>query len=125
MINLKIFFHGIYFTEIQTKIYEVFDESYAITAIRRMMYRIAIKLANKNNCLAIANGDSIGQVSSQTIYSMNAIEEVNNEKISIIRPLSIFDKIDIIKIAKKLILMIYQLDLMMIVALFFHIKIQK
>ena len=56
---------------------------------------------------------------------MNAIEEVNNEKISIIRPLSIFDKIDIIKIAKKLILMIYQLDLMMIVALFFHIKIQK
>lgn len=43
-----------------------------------MMYRIAIKLANKNNCLAIANGDSIGQVSSQTIYSMNAIEEVNN-----------------------------------------------
>ena len=67
-----------------------------------MMYRIAIKLANKNNCLAIAKGDSIGQVSSQTIYSMNAIEEVNNEKISIIRPLSIFDKIDIIKIAKKI-----------------------
>ena len=67
-----------------------------------MMYRIAIKLANKNNCLAIANGDSIGQVSSQTIYSMNAIEEVNNEKISIIRPLIIFDKIDIIKIAKKI-----------------------
>lgn len=90
------------FTEIQTKIYEVFNESYAITVIRRMMYRIAIKLANKNNCLAIANGDSIGQVSSQTIYSMNVIEEVNNEKISIIRPLSIFDKIDIIKIAKKI-----------------------
>lgn len=105
--ELKIFqfFIKLYivnFTEIQTKIYEIFDESYAITAIRRMMYRIAIKLAKKNNCLAIANGDSIGQVSSQTIYSMNAIEEVNDEKISIIRPLSTFDKIDIIKIARKI-----------------------
>lgn len=92
--------HIVNFTEIQTKIYEIFDQSYAITVMRRMMYRIAIKLTKKLNCLAVANGDSIGQVSSQTIYSMNIIEEVNKKKISIIRPLSAFDKLDIIKIAK-------------------------
>lgn len=94
--------HIINFTEIQTKIYDIFEQSYAITAVRRMMYRIAIKLAKKLNCLAIANGDSIGQVSSQTIHSMNVIEEVNKKKISIIRPLSIFDKLDIIKISKTI-----------------------
>ena len=54
----------------------------------------------KNNCLVIVNGESIGQVASQTLSSMAVINEVTN--MPIIRPLSCMDKIDIIDIAKKI-----------------------
>ncbi len=92
--------HIVPFTKIQTKIYEVADESYAITIMRRMMYRIANQLANKQKCLAIANGESIGQVASQTLDSMGVIEKV--AEIPVIRPLCVFDKLQIIDIAKKI-----------------------
>ena len=92
--------HIVPFTKIQTKIYEVSDESYAITIMRRMMYRLAEKLADKHKCLAIANGESIGQVASQTLDSMRVINEVVN--IPVIRPISVLDKLEIIKIAKQI-----------------------
>lgn len=98
--QFKINLHIVPFTKIQTKIYEVSDESYAITIMRRMMYRIADKLAKRYNCKAIANGESIGQVASQTLDSMRVIEEVATYPI--IRPLSVMDKLDIIKISKKI-----------------------
>ena len=88
------------FTKIQEKIYEGKDESYNITIMRRMMYRIAEKEAIMNNCLALCSGESIGQVASQTLESMAAINEV--VKLPMIRPLAIFDKLDIIDIAKKI-----------------------
>lgn len=96
----KIKLHIVPFTAIQTKIYEVSDESYAITIMRRMMYRIANIVAKKLNCLAIANGESIGQVASQTLDSMDVIEEV--AELPVIRPLCVLDKLEIIKIAKKI-----------------------
>ena len=92
--------HIINFTKIQLEIYKKINESYAITIMRRMMYRIAEILAKKNNCLAIANGESIGQVASQTLISMKNISSVTNELI--FRPLCIFDKSKIIDIAKKI-----------------------
>ena len=55
--------HVVPFTDLQLKIYEHCDESYAMTCMRRMMYRIAQKVALNNNCLVLANGESIGQVS--------------------------------------------------------------
>ena len=88
------------FTKIQEKIYEGKDESYNITIMRRMMYRIAEKEAIMNNCLALCSGESIGQVASQTLESMATINEV--VKLPMIRPLAIFDKLDIIDIAKKI-----------------------
>jgi len=88
------------FTKIQEKIYEGKDESYNITIMRRMMYRIAEKEALMNNCLALCGGESIGQVASQTLESMATINEV--VKLPMIRPLAIFDKLDIIDIAKKI-----------------------
>ena len=88
------------FTKIQEKIYEGKDESYNITIMRRMMYRIAEKEALMNNCLALCSGESIGQVASQTLESMATINEV--VKLPMIRPLAIFDKLDIIDIAKKI-----------------------
>ena len=90
------------FTEIQLGIYNLENNSYAITLLRRMMYRIANKIAIKYNYLAIASGDSIGQVSSQTLYSMKTIEDIEENKVPLMRPLCAFDKIDIIKKAKEI-----------------------
>ena len=88
------------FTNIQEKIYEVSDESYAITIMRRMMYRFATLVAESRNCLAISNGESVGQVASQTVESINVINNVTN--ISVFRPLICTDKEDIIKIARRI-----------------------
>jgi len=96
----KIRLHIIPFTDIQLKIYENSDESYAITIMRRMMYRIAAKLATQEKCLALASGESIGQVASQTLESMNVINEVTN--MPMIRPLATMDKVDIIKESKRI-----------------------
>lgn len=96
----KIKLHIIPFTNTQMEIYRVCDESYAITMMRRMMYRLAQRLAEKNNCLAIVNGESIGQVASQTLESMSAISEVVD--IPVIRPCATLDKLEIINIAKEI-----------------------
>jgi len=88
------------FTKIQEKIYEVSDESYAITIMRRMMFRLASELAKRRNCMAFSSGESIGQVASQTLESMNVINEVTN--MPVIRPLVATDKLDIIELARKI-----------------------
>ena len=88
------------FTKIQEKIYEVADESYAITIMRRMMFRLASELAKRRRCMAFSSGESIGQVASQTLESMNVINEVTN--MPVIRPLVTTDKLEIIDIARKL-----------------------
>lgn len=96
----KIKLYIVPFTKIQEKIYEITPTGYPITIMRRMMYRIATKLAEKLHILAIANGESIGQVASQTIESMNVINQVTN--LPVIRPLCTYDKLDIIKISKNI-----------------------
>ncbi|MDD6272329.1 MAG: tRNA 4-thiouridine(8) synthase ThiI [bacterium] len=88
------------FTKIQETIYKNLDPSYLITIMRRMMYRIAEKVAIKNKCLAIVNGESVGQVASQTLSSILAVNNVTNYPI--LRPLCSFDKLDIIKISKEI-----------------------
>lgn len=88
------------FTEIQKKIYEVAGTSYAITIMRRMMLRIAERVARYNKDLVLASGESIGQVASQTLVSMASIEECLH--LPMIRPLATTDKIDIIKISKEI-----------------------
>ena len=92
--------HVINFTNLQLKIYEKAGDSYAITIMRRMMFRIAEAIARKENCLAIATGESIGQVASQTLESMSVINDV--VRIPVIRPLVCADKIEIIDLARKI-----------------------
>ena len=94
----EIKLHIIPFTDLQVAIYDYADESYAITLMRRMMYRIADIVAKEENCLALVNGESIGQVASQTLESISVINEVTN--MPIIRPLACLDKLDIIEISK-------------------------
>jgi len=88
------------FTKLQEAIYANVAEPYCITIMRRMMLRIATELAKRRNCLALATGESIGQVASQTLESINTINDVTN--FPILRPLATFDKLEIIKIAKKI-----------------------
>ena len=95
-----IMVHIVPFTDLQLAIYDHCDESYAITIMRRMMYRIAERLAKKQNALAIVNGESIGQVASQTLESMQTINDVT--RMPIIRPLACMDKVEIIDLARKI-----------------------
>ncbi|MEG0367551.1 MAG: tRNA uracil 4-sulfurtransferase ThiI, partial [Coprobacillus sp.] len=96
----KITVHIVPFTNLQLAVYEHCEENYAMTVMRRMMYRIAEGVAIKNHCLAIVNGESIGQVASQTLESMATINEVI--KMPVLRPVACMDKIEIIEISKKI-----------------------
>lgn len=98
--NQNINLHVVPFTKIQDEIYKHVREDYGITIMRRMMYRIAEKLAISQNALAIVNGESIGQVASQTLESMGVINEVTS--MPVIRPLATLDKSDIIEKAMKI-----------------------
>ena len=96
----EIHLHVVNFTKIQEEIYKNCHPSYCITIMRRMMYRIMEKLAIKYHGLVIINGESIGQVASQTLTSMNVINEVTS--MPVIRPVACFDKLEIIDLAKKI-----------------------
>ena len=92
--------HIVNFTPIQEAIYKNAREDYCITIMRRMMYRIMDKLCNKYKGLCIINGESIGQVASQTLTSMNVINSVTN--VPVIRPVACLDKLEIMDIARKI-----------------------
>ena len=92
--------HIVPFTEIQEEIYKTADEDYVITIMRRMMYRIAERMARRRRCFAIINGESVGQVASQTLTSMNVINRVTNYPV--IRPVACLDKLEIMEIARKI-----------------------
>ena len=88
------------FTKLQEEIYKQSDESYAITLMRRMMFRLADRLAKRRRCLAISSGESVGQVASQTLDSMNVINDVTN--MPVLRPVVCYDKTEIIDLSKKI-----------------------
>ena len=96
----RIRLHIIPFTDLQLSIYKHAAEPYCITIMRRMMMRISSRLADKLGLPAISTGESIGQVASQTLNSMKVINEVTNTPI--IRPLAVFDKLEIIKLSKDI-----------------------
>ena len=86
------------FTKLQEEIYKKVPSEYNITILRRMMYRIATSIDKKYK--VVINGESIGQVASQTLTSINVINSVTN--FPIIRPVACLDKLEIIEIAKKI-----------------------
>ena len=96
--NIKL--NVVPFTKIQEEIYKNVPDSYIITIMRRMMYRIAERICQKHKLKVIINGESIGQVASQTLTSMIAINSVTN--LPVIRPVACMDKLEIIDIANKI-----------------------
>lgn len=96
----EIKLHIIKFTDIQENIYRNINADYMITIMRRMMYRISTNIMDKRNCKVLINGESIGQVASQTLTSMRVINDVTNYPV--IRPVACLDKLEIIEISKKI-----------------------
>ena len=96
----KINLHVVNFTPIQEAIYKYCRDDYCITIMRRMMYRIMDKLTKKYKANCIINGESIGQVASQTLTSMAVINGVTN--VPVIRPVACLDKLEIMDIARKI-----------------------
>ncbi len=92
--------HVVPFTAIQYAIHENCPASFMITIMRRFMMRIAEKIAAKEGCGALITGESLGQVASQTMQSMNVTNSV--VKLPVFRPVVAFDKEEIIDIAQKI-----------------------
>ncbi len=96
--SMKLFV--VNFTDIQLYIYEQCPHEELTIIMRRYMMRIAEALAQKEECMGLITGESIGQVASQTMQSLAATNEVCT--MPVYRPLIAFDKKDIVEIAKKI-----------------------
>ncbi|MGI6225000.1 MAG: tRNA uracil 4-sulfurtransferase ThiI [Peptococcales bacterium] len=92
--------HIVPFTKIQEAISASCYENLWITIMRRFMFRIAERIAEERKALALVTGESVGQVASQTLESMYAINNVI--KIPVLRPLVTSDKEDIMQLAQKI-----------------------
>ncbi|MFC2796833.1 MAG: tRNA uracil 4-sulfurtransferase ThiI, partial [Streptococcus sp.] len=88
------------FTEIQEEIKAKAPEAYLMTLTRRFMMRITDRIREVRGGLVIINGESLGQVASQTLESMQAINAVTNTPV--IRPVVTMDKLEIIDIAQAI-----------------------
>lgn len=96
----RIRFIQVPFTEIQETVKHDVPSGYLMTVQRRMMLRLAVAIAKKREGLAIFNGEALGQVASQTMESMAAINDVTT--MPVIRPVVSMDKNEIIAIAKDI-----------------------
>lgn len=92
--------HVVHFTEIQTELQKKVPDSFGITIMRRFMVRIAERIAAQRKGLALVTGESVGQVASQTLESMAAINDVTT--MPILRPLVSLDKAEIIDHAQRI-----------------------
>lgn len=96
--SLKL--HMVFFTEVQTSIHRVYQDNLLVTLIRRAMYRIAERIAEREGLGAIVTGESLGQVASQTLPSLNAIGRVVT--LPLLQPLMMMDKQEIIGLAESI-----------------------
>ena len=88
------------FTDVQVYIYEQCPHEELTIIMKRAMFKIAEHFAKESGCLGLVTGESIGQVSSQTMQSLAVINDVCT--MPVYRPVAAFDKQDIIDIAIKI-----------------------
>jgi len=88
------------FHEIQMKIKTSIAPKYRIILYRRFMFRIAELIAKAENAKALVTGESLAQVSSQTLNNIATIEEATT--MPVLRPLIGMDKEEIVQLAKKI-----------------------
>ncbi len=90
--------HVVHFTEIQKAIKEHCDRRMTVLLYRRFMYRIAARLAAQRRCQALATGENLGQVASQTLENLTVVDGL--DPILTLRPLITFDKQEIMALAR-------------------------
>jgi len=100
MPNGRFIVYFVPFTKLQKEIFTHIPDSYGMTIMRRMMYRIAEGVARRTNCQLLSNGESLGQVASQTPQSMYSINSVI--RMPTIRPVACMDKPEIIAVAERI-----------------------
>ncbi|USS91264.1 tRNA uracil 4-sulfurtransferase ThiI [Fructilactobacillus carniphilus] len=88
------------FTKVQEEVKKRVPEGYLMTIQRRMMLRLAAAITIDRHCNGVFTGESLGQVASQTLESMRAINDVTT--LPVLRPLISLDKTEIIKIAREI-----------------------
>lgn len=96
----KIKMHIVPFTTLQQEIFKQLPERYGMTVMRRVMVKISEMISNNRRILSLTTGESLGQVASQTMASMNVINEVTN--LPVLRPLIALDKDEIITHSKEI-----------------------
>lgn len=96
----RIKVHVNHFTEIQKAIRQLCPQVFYVIIMRRMMIRIAQEIAQKEGALALFTGENLGQVASQTLESILAINEVS--RLPVLRPLLALDKVEIVDYAKRI-----------------------
>lgn len=120
----KIKLYIVPFTNLQLSIYKYSSEGYPITVMRRMMLRIAERFAAHKRISALATGESLGQVASQTLKSLYVINNVTT--MPIIRPLAVMDKaFKLLKLRRRLALTKFLYDLSKIAVQSLLPKIQR
>jgi tRNA uracil 4-sulfurtransferase len=92
--------HTLPVTDLQLDIYAKANPAYAVILLRRAMLRLATRLAQSRHCQALITGESLGQVASQSMESLSAIQAVT--ELPILRPVVAFDKLEIIDVAKRI-----------------------
>ena len=95
-----IAFYCVPFTELQEAIKDHCPEEFFTIIMRRLMMEIAQRIAEKDNCLALITGESVGQVASQTMAAIACTDAVC--RIPVFRPLVGMDKTEIIEISRKI-----------------------
>ena len=96
----KVKFFAVDFEPVVAEILENVENSQMGVVLKRMMIRAATKIAERGKIQALVTGESLGQVSSQTLTNLNVINRVTDTLI--LRPLGAYDKQDIIDIARKI-----------------------
>lgn len=86
--------------EIQKEIVAKCPEKLRVILYRRMMFRLAEKIAQREKCLALVTGESLGQVASQTLENINVVNRVVT--LPVFRPLIGTDKQEITELAKRI-----------------------
>ena len=92
--------HVINFTDIQLYIYEKCPHDELTIIMRRYMMKIAERIAEAEGCIGLITGESIGQVASQTMFSLRVTDEVC--ELPVYRPVIGFDKQEIVDLAEKI-----------------------
>ncbi len=96
----EIKLHIIPFTEVQLYLLEHVPHDKLTIFLKRAMMKAAEEIAHKSNALALITGDSVGQVASQTLQGIHAINSVCT--MPVLRPLAGMDKQEIVDLAKKI-----------------------